>query len=399
MRFAMPLLAATAAAAAAPPAPSFDEFCAKFHKFYPSEEYAQRRALFEERVAQHERWNQRPGSTWTAGVGPLTDLFPHELQKRFGYNKAMRQPRSSPGAALTALAAQPPEGVPSAGGPPAGTPAAKPSPARVDWREKSPSVVSPVKDQLGCGSCWAFAAVSAIESHVAIETGVLMDLSPQQLNSCTENPRQCGGSGGCTGAVAQLAFNYTIHNGGVASIWTAPYSSGISGSTEACASPWSYPPAASITGYEELPANDAQALMEAVATVGPVVVNVDASGWYMYQGGIYDACNKTHPITNHAVVLVGYGQENGVKYWLIRNSWGTQFGENGYMRLRRYDDEPCGVDTYPQYGTGCAGGAAEMVVCGECGVLSDSTYPTGGRVGGAPGGARRRLEASAPLHV
>merc|ERR1719343_921764 len=84
-----------------------------------------------------------------------------------------------------------------------------------DWRHHSPSIVTKVKSQGNCGSCWAFAASEVMESFIARRTGVLMELSPQQLVDCTPNPRQCGGEGGCLGATVQLAFNYTINANGI----------------------------------------------------------------------------------------------------------------------------------------------------------------------------------------
>ena len=93
-------------------------------------------------------------------------------------------------------------------------------PPRVDWRERG--VVSPVKDQGGCGSCWAFASIAALESNVALETGVLFDLSPQELVSCVPNPRHCGGRGGCSGSTAEVAFEFvaTEGNGAVQEVRT-----------------------------------------------------------------------------------------------------------------------------------------------------------------------------------
>ena len=86
-------------------------------------------------------------------------------------------------------------------------------PTAVDWRTKSPSVVTPPKNQGGCGSCWAFSATETLESAVAIATGKLLTLSPQQIVSCTPNPDDCGGTGGCSGATQQLGFNYTMGAG------------------------------------------------------------------------------------------------------------------------------------------------------------------------------------------
>jgi len=88
-------------------------------------------------------------------------------------------------------------------------------PASVDWREVRPSVVSAVKDQGSCGSCWAFASTATIESHAAISTGQLFDLAPQQLASCAPNPDHCGGTGNCFGSIAELAFDYVAHSDGM----------------------------------------------------------------------------------------------------------------------------------------------------------------------------------------
>merc|ERR1719215_886541 len=248
-------------------------------------------------------------------------------------------------------------------------------PQRVDWREHLPSVVTPVKNQGGCGSCWAFSAAETMESHIALQTGVLLSLSPQHLTSCTPNPNHCGGTGGCRGATASLAFNHTVDKG-IMTIWDYPYESGTSGRTGTCKEQGHWP-IAGITGFVELPKNDANALMEAVAFKGPISISVDASLWYLYESGIFNHCNKTNPDINHAVQLMGYGMENSTKYWLVRNSWGTEYGENGYIRLRRHDVETCGDDITPLHGSGCEGGPSKVVACGECGMLYDSAYPTG----------------------
>lgn len=118
--------------------------------------------------------------------------------------------------------------------------------------------------------------------------------------------------------------------------------------------------------------------MEAVAFSGPISVVVDGSTWGSYRGGVFDGCSDD-PDLNHAVQLVGYGQDQRTMelYWLIRNSWGTSWGENGYMRLKRDPFPNCGTDNKPQEGTGCKGGPHYVTVCGTCGILYDTSYPTG----------------------
>ncbi len=251
-------------------------------------------------------------------------------------------------------------------------------PEQVDWRDAQ--VVSAVKDQGRCGSCWAFASTAVIESHVAINTNKLFDLSPQQIAACAPNPDNCGGSGNCQGATAELAFDYVAGSTGLLEEFQYPYSSyyGVESECVVPTQPGSTPKA-KISGYVKLPENNYHALMYAVATKGPIAVSVDASTWSSYKSGIFNGCNQTNPDINHAVVLVGYGEDSGQKYWLVRNSWSASWGESGYIRLARFDNEAeiCGSDITPQDGTACDGQTQPVKVCGTCGILYDSAYPIG----------------------
>ena len=119
--------------------------------------------------------------------------------------------------------------------------------------------------------------------------------------------------------------------------------------------------------------------MIALATVGPLAINVDASSWHLYESGVYDSCDYDAMDLDHVVVLVGYGNDPDLgDYWLVRNSWSPTYGEDGYIRLKRdpVDDTPCGVDETPQDGTGCDGDGTQYP-CGTCGVVFDASYPTG----------------------
>jgi len=371
----------------------FDQYLKVYRKSYSASEHAARQDLFEARHAEVEELNARPGASWTAGINALSDLSEIELQQFRGYNKALREAGSGGS-----------EGKSHGGGFLMQAAAVVELPQRLDWREHYPSVVTPVKTQGSCGSCWAFSAAESIESHVALATGKLLSLSPQQLTSCTPNPDQCGGGGGCSGATAQLAFNYTIH-AGLSEIWQWAYESGTTGQSGECQEAPGLT-VARITGFAQLPRNQPRALLEAVATVGPVSVIADASKWYLYDQGVFDHCNNTHPNLNHAVQLVGYGASAGTKYWLLRNSWGTMWGEDGYMRLRRHagfdahDPEPCGEDVTPESGFGCEGGPSSVEACGECGILADSAHPLGGSFGYLWDDESRRLQEDlAPILV
>ena len=110
-----------------------------------------------------------------------------------------------------------------------------------------------------------------------------------------------------------------------------------------------------LDGYIRLPTNDYNSLLHAVATKGPVAVAVDASAWNSYESGIFNGCNYTANIDlDHAVVVTGYGTDDTLgDFWLVRNSWGTGYGENGYIRIARESEVTCGLDSTPHDGTAC----------------------------------------------
>ena len=256
-------------------------------------------------------------------------------------------------------------------------------PKTVDWRTKG--VVTAVKNQGMCGSCWAFSSTENIESHVAIHANLTAApvLSPQNLISCDPNPNDCGGDGGCRGSVPELAFDYVKTNG-LASEADWPYVSGHTSVNEACNN--TAKPAAHITGYVKLKANNYTEVMYTLANRGPVAVNVDAIPMQSYGGGLMTGCASDSTHIDHVVQLVGYGFDDDAEkpYWIMRNSWGTTWGISGYMHLERHlpkDGAYCGLDIKPLDGTGCTGGPGTLEVCGSCGVLWDVSYPIGGSVG------------------
>jgi cathepsin L len=227
-----------------------------------------------------------------------------------------------------------------------------------------------------CGSCWSFAAAESIESYWALATGELEVLSEQHILSCVPNPNDCGGSGGCNGGTAELAFT-TLVESGIASEWKYPYLSWYGKNSECHYTEEKVgPPAAKLSGYHGIRPNDYDAVLNALAYVGPLAVNVDASNWHFYESGIYDGCNTTNPDVDHVVQLVGYGiTQSGIKYWTMRNSWTPAYGENGYIRVLRDNPPVCGTDIVPQDGIVCDGGPANVTVCGMCGVIYDASFP------------------------
>ncbi|KFK30309.1 hypothetical protein AALP_AA7G245200 [Arabis alpina] len=196
-------------------------------------------------------------------------------------------------------------------------------PESVDWRKKG--AVNPIKDQGSCGSCWAFSTAAAVEGINKIVTGELISLSEQELVDCDISYNQ-----GCNGGLMDYAFQYIMKHGGLKTEQDYPYR----GSNGKCNSFLKNSKVVSIDGYEDVPTNDETALKKAVS-YQPVSVAIEAGGrvFQHYQSGIFTGqCGIN---MDHAVVAVGYGSENGVDYWIVRNSWGPSWGEDGYIRMER----------------------------------------------------------------
>jgi len=341
---------------------SFEQYKQDFEKRYPStKENLLRKGIFEENLRTILQHNSGV-STYKMGVNHMTDWTPAERKSMLGYHKGLahyqvaERNRKYESGELKQIA----------------HPGDRELPRSIDWREKF--VVTAVKDQGQCGSCWSFCSAETIESHWAIATGQLNVLSEQHILSCTSNPQHCGGTGGCDGGTAELAYS-SLLNTGIASEWKYPYLSWY-GNNSVCRFSDRVGATARLAGYRTLPSNEYLPLLWAVATIGPISISVDASVWHLYETGVFDQCNTTNPDINHGVQLVGYGTTtDGFDYWLIRNSWTPTFGEDGYIRVLRDHPGVCGVDITPADGTACDGGPATMKVCGMCGVLFDASYP------------------------
>ncbi|XP_056614235.1 procathepsin L [Triplophysa dalaica] len=210
----------------------------------------------------------------------------------------------------------------------------------VDYRALG--YVTEVKDQGYCGSCWAFSTTGAIEAQMFKRTGQLVSLSEQDLLDCSKSY----GTYGCNGAWMANAYDYVVQRG-LQSTDTYPYTSV---DTQPCFYDSSLV-VAKISDYRFVPTGDEQALADAVATVGPITVAIDAdhTSFLFYSSGIYkeSSCNPNN--LNHAVLLVGYGSDGGKDYWIIKNSWGTGWGEGGYMRMLRDGKNICGIANYALY--------------------------------------------------
>ncbi|XP_021732951.1 zingipain-1-like [Chenopodium quinoa] len=204
-------------------------------------------------------------------------------------------------------------------------------PTEIDWRDKH--AVTHVKDQGACGSCWAFSAIAAVEGLHKIKTGKLVSLSEQELVDCDR-----GENLGCRGGFMEAAFDYIKRNGGVAIETEYPYT----GRDGKCNEQKEKHHAVKIEGYRTVPVDDEETLQAIVANQ-PVSVAIDAGGYefQLYDSGIFDGFCGTS--LNHGVTAVGYGEEKGNKYWIVKNSWGTHWGEQGFIRMKRGSSRKSGL--------------------------------------------------------
>jgi len=215
----------------------------------------------------------------------------------------------------------------------------------MDWSQKG--VVTPVKNQGGCGSCWAFSATGSVESSYAIAHGQLNSLSEQQLVDCSGGY----GNAGCNGGWMDSAFQYIQATGGLALESQYTYTA-----TDGTCRASSYSMYDKITGYTDVSADNSDALATAVCSRPvSVAIEADQTAFQFYSGGVIDGGCGTS--LDHGVLVVGFGfdSSSNLNYWKVKNSWGTGWGEQGYVRICK----DCNQN-----------GAA-----GECGILSAPSYP------------------------
>lgn len=229
----------------------------------------------------------------------------------------------------------------------------------VDWREHN--AVTPVKNQAQCGSCWAFSSTGSIEGAHAIATGNLVSLSEQQLVDCSV----AQGNHGCEGGLMDYAFTYVMSNGGITTESNYPYTAT---GPNTCQSSKASNHAATVASFADVPQNQEAQLIAAV-TRQPVSVAIEAdqSAFQFYKSGVFkDACGTQ---LDHGVLAVGFGTTGGQDYWIVKNSWGTSWGQNGYILM-----------------------AQHVGATGICGINMMSSYPVAGKaVGVSANPTRKRL--------
>ena len=210
-------------------------------------------------------------------------------------------------------------------------------PATKNWVEEG--AVTRVKNQGSCGSCWAFSATGNMEGVYKVEKGVLPSLSEQQLVDCDHECMEYKGQkvcdSGCNGGLMSNALAYAMRNGMVAEA-EYPYRGKAGTCNMTGKGNYTFFGWAAINNTEE-------EIVAALNLFGPLSVGVNANMWQLYMGGIFNLpCSRS---LNHGVLLVGYGTQGKKDYWLIKNSWGTGWGEKGYIRMVRHKNK-CGINDF-----------------------------------------------------
>ena len=327
---------------------SFDEWRRQQNKQYGTEtELRKRKEVYYENIIQINMLNELHSEV-TFEVNKFADLSLAEFQR-----KVLMPPRSP-----TEFHQSP----------------YKPNdvdiPIDFDWRRQN--AVTSVKDQGAVGSCWAFSAVGNLEGQWAIKIAALFSLSAEQLIECdasqdAENPRaDCGVFGGWP----YLALGYVQRAGGIESVADYPYCSGngdcypcvangynvslcgrgpeYCNKSQSCfakINPDRFVSGLKVQGFNVIP-RDEEAMQSSLLSLGPLSVLIDATFLQFYHAGVWDTPFCHSDTLDHAVLLVGYGTHKGVfeskPYWVVKNSWGVDWGEGGYFRIVRGKDM-CGV--------------------------------------------------------
>jgi cathepsin L len=214
-------------------------------------------------------------------------------------------------------------------------------PDSVDWRTQG--YVTPIKDQGQCGSCWAFSAVASLEGQHFKASGKLVSLSEQQLVDCSSN----FGNMGCDGGLMDQSFAYIKANKGIDTEESYPYTAEDGNCV--------FDPSnvgATDTGFTDITSGSEDDLTNAIATVGPISVAIDASqdSFQFYSSGIYSDPDCSSDELDHGVTAVGYGSQGSNKdFYIVKNSWGTSWGDKGYILMARNMQNMCGIATMSSY--------------------------------------------------
>lgn len=316
----------------------FDEWRQEFNRTYVSiEEEGHKFITWLDNWHKILKHNHESGASYTLRLNQFGDMTSQEFRDYVHGPKGSclkRKPRGETPIVLNAAASyNQNKGISVAA-----------NPTTVDWRTKN--VVTPVKNQGSCGSCWAFSSTGSIECRVAIATGVLNSLSEQQLVDCSGSY----GNDGCSGGLMDDAFKYVEASGGLCTEAEYPYK-GVDGICTSSTCGTKYDP---ISSYSDVK-SDNEADLETAVSQGCVSVAIEADqlAFQYYSGGILDTTCGTE--LDHGVLLVGYNnEETDSEYWILKNSWGTSWGIQGYAYLckdcnKNGNEGECGVNREPSY--------------------------------------------------
>ncbi|XP_064596309.1 procathepsin L-like [Liolophura sinensis] len=293
-----------------------------YKKVYSADEEIKRRAIWEDNVKfiqVHNLQADRGVHTFTVGMNEYGDMSLEEFVKIMNGYKMTNATRT--GATFIA-------------------PSNLELPTTVDWRTQG--YVTPVKNQMQCGSCWAFSTTGSLEGQHFKKTGNLVSLSEQNLVDCSRKE----GNFGCNGGLMDQAFKYIKLNNGIDTEASYPYQA----KNERCRFK-AADVGATDTGFTDVQRGSESDLQSAVASVGPVSVAIDAGhrSFQLYRSGVYYERECSSSRLDHGVLAVGYGSESGSDYWLVKNSWGEQWGQQGYIMMSRNRDNNCGIATQASY--------------------------------------------------
>lgn len=310
----------------------FESWCREHGKAYASEsEKLARFRVFEDNLAFVENHNAAGNSTYSLALNAFADLTVHEFRAaRLGLSLGVNLQLSDSTAAVGNGSRAVFQGFDVA------------VPDSIDWREKG--AVTQIKDQGSCGACWAFSATGAIEGINKIATGSLVSLSEQELIDCDRTYNS-----GCAGGLMDYAFNWVLKNHGIDTEEDYPFRTAESN----CLQNKLKRRVVTIDGYTDVPSHNEKLLLQTVASQ-PVSVGICGSerSFQLYSKGIFTGPCSTS--LDHAVLIVGYSSSNGVDYWILKNSWGTSWGMNGYMHMLRNGGTSqgvCGINMLASYPT------------------------------------------------